>query len=98
MQSESLEAHLWVDHESNLSDEALERCSRDNRLSLLLVPLDLTDGNSAWSEAMGLLDAANRRGGLSSSSVERRRRRNRSWVVDLALRLSVLDRSCTSDT
>ena len=60
-----LEAEVRLEVLRDLADEALERELADQQLGRLLVPADLTESDGARAVAVGLLDAAGRRGGLA---------------------------------
>ncbi len=53
-----LEAEVVLELRSDLADESLEGELSDEELGALLEASDLTEGNGAGSEAVGLLDAA----------------------------------------
>eukprot|EP01043_Picozoa_sp_COSAG02_P000006 COSAG02_NODE_1_length_108762_cov_456.708287_6_plen_143_part_00 len=60
-----LEAEVGLEVLGDLADEALERQLADQQLRGLLVLADLAEGDGAGPVAVGLLDAAGRRGGLA---------------------------------
>ena len=55
--SGALETEVVLELGGNLADESLEGELADEELGGLLETSDFTEGNSAWSEAVGLLDA-----------------------------------------
>lgn len=61
----ALEAQIGLEVLCNLAHEALERQLADEQLSGFLVTTDLPEGHGAGPVAMGLLDAARRRGALA---------------------------------
>ena len=61
----ALEAQVGLEVLGDLADEALERKLADQQLRGLLVLADLTQGNSAGAEAVGLLHATGLRGRLA---------------------------------
>ena len=65
--SRALEAEIGLEVLRDLSHEALEGKLTDQELRALLILPDLSQGHSAWAEAMGLLHAACSRGGFTSS-------------------------------
>lgn len=64
--SAALESQIALVFLSDVSDESLEWELSDQQLSGLLVSSDFTESNGAWSESVGLLDASDSWGGLSS--------------------------------
>ena len=70
--SGALETEVVLELGGNLADESLEGELADEELGGLLETSDFTEGNSAWSEAVGLLDATSSNdllGGLLVSDV-----------------------------
>jgi len=61
----ALEAKVGLEVLGDLADEALERELADQELRRLLVAADFAEGDGAGAVAVGLLDAARRRGGLA---------------------------------
>ena len=61
----ALEAQVRLELLRDLADEALERQLADEQLRRLLVAADLAERDRARAVAVGLLDAARRRGGLA---------------------------------
>ena len=55
--SGALETEVVLELGGDLTDESLEGELTDKELGGLLETSDFTEGNSAWSEAVGLLDA-----------------------------------------
>ena len=55
--SGALETEVVLELRSDFTDESLEGELADEELGGLLETSDFTEGNSAWSEAVGLLDA-----------------------------------------
>jgi hypothetical protein len=55
--SGALETEVVLEFGGDLTDESLEGELTDKELGGLLETSDFTEGNSAWSEAVGLLDA-----------------------------------------
>mmetsp|Transcript_9110 Transcript_9110/g.30380 ORF Transcript_9110/g.30380 Transcript_9110/m.30380 type:complete len:82 (+) Transcript_9110:291-536(+) len=51
-----LEAKICFEILGDLADKTLERQLPDEQFGRLLVSTNLTEGNSSWPEAMGLLD------------------------------------------
>ena len=64
-----LESEVALLVSGDLTDESLEWELSDEELSTLLELSDLTEGNSSWSESVGLLDATSGGGLLGSSLV-----------------------------
>ena len=64
--SRALEAEIRLEVLCDLTHEALEGELSDEELRALLILPDLSQGHSAWAEAMGLLHAACSRGGFTS--------------------------------
>ena len=62
--SRGLETKVSLEVLGNLTDKALEGQLADEKLSGLLVATDLTEGDSAGAEAVGLLDATSGLGRL----------------------------------
>ena len=56
--SGALESEIALEFSGDFSDESLEGKFSDEELSALLVSSDFSEGNSAWSESVGLLDGA----------------------------------------
>ena len=67
--SGGLEAEVVLVLSGNFTNESLEWELSDEELGTLLESSDFTEGNSAWSEAMGLLDTTSGGGLLGSSLV-----------------------------
>jgi len=65
----ALETEVVLVLSSDLTDESLERELSDEEFSALLESADFAEGNGAWSEAVGLLDATSRGCLLGSSLV-----------------------------
>ena len=62
-----LEAEVVLELRGDLTDKSLEWELADEELSGLLEATDLTEGDGAWSEAVGLLDATSSSGVLLGS-------------------------------
>ena len=60
----ALEAEVLLELSSDLTDESLEGELADEELSALLEAADLTESDSAGTEAVGLLDTTGAGGGL----------------------------------
>ena len=66
-ESRALESEVSLEILGNLSDKTLEGELADEKLSGLLVPSDLTEGNCSRPVPVWLLDSAGGRGRLASS-------------------------------
>ena len=67
--SGGLETEVVLVLSGNFTNESLEWELSDEELGALLESSDFTEGNSAWSEAVGLLDTTSGGGLLGSSLV-----------------------------
>ena len=65
--SQSLEAEVTLEVLGDLADETLEGQLADEEVGRLLIPTDLSEGNSSGMVTVGLLDATGVRGGLAGS-------------------------------
>ena len=65
--SAGLESEISLEVLCNLSNETLEGELSDQELSALLITSDLSQGDSAWSVSVWLLDSSGRRGRLAGS-------------------------------
>jgi hypothetical protein len=66
-ESRSLETKFTLEILGNLTHKTLEWKLADEEVGGLLVPTDLTKGNSSWTITMGLLDTSSDRGRLTCS-------------------------------